>query len=387
MMKTSLKNQKGVIFILTFLFNLHLTPTLYINSSFLGQFVDDSKIGLIFTLSSILAILGLIFIPFVLRRIGNFKTFLFVSILETVCLLCLAFLKLPIILISVFIILGLTRTIAYFNIDIFLEHSSKNNETGNVRGVFLTCMSLATILGPLMASFVLTNKPFSSLYLLSAILMIPAFIINIKYLRKFEDNHYKPFEIKKALAQIFKNKDLHAVNTCNFLLNLFYSWMVIYIPLYLHEHIGFSLPETTLIIAIALLPFILFDVIWGNLADKRFGEKELMTAGFIILSISTVAISFIDKPIFIVWAVVLFITRIGASLVETMVETYMFKKIDDEDTEVLSLYRITALLSYIAGPLLASVLFIFVDFKFLFLILGTITLYGITYSLSIKDTR
>lgn len=385
-MSSEIKIKKSILYILVFLFTLHTTPALYINSIFLEQFMARSRIGFVFIAISILIIIGFTFMPVILKKFGNYRTFLSIIFIETICLIMLAFISTPWILILAFILSITLQTLALFNFDIFLEHNSQHSTTGGTRALFLMSISLAILIGPFIASFVLIDNGFSTIFLISAVLMLPVFYMSIKYLNNFKDDKYHNLHIWQTIRTIIKNSDLHNIIAANFLLNIFYSWVIIYVPLYLHEEIGLSLSETTIVIGIGLLPFILFDVLWGWLADKKIGEKEILTAGFIIIAASTAAISFIEVDFIIVWAGILFVTRIGASMIETMVETYTFKKIEEEDTDILSFFRVMAPIAYIIGPILASVLLINIDFKYIFVILGAIMLYGIRYSLAIKDT-
>jgi MFS family permease len=124
------------------------------------------------------------------------------------------------------------------------------------------------------------------------------------------------------------------------------------------------------------------------LADKKFGEKEILSIGFVIISIFTVSISFINNiNIFLTLAFILFMTRVGAAMVELMNDTYFFKQINDDDLNIINLYRVATPLAYIISPILATIVLIFVPFKFIFLILGLIMILGLKCSLSIKDTR
>lgn len=386
-MSANKKIKVGIIYLIIFLFTLHTTPTLYINSSFLGDFIKDENLGLLYIVSSILTIISLLLSPYILRRFGNFKTFIFVTVVEILAMFAMAFSDTPSVIVGTFLLSNLARALAFFSLDIFLEHNSQDKDTGNIRGLFLTIASMATLLGPLTASLVLVNQNFRTLYILSAVIMLPVLFIAMFKLKSFKDSNYHPMKLIKTTKRILNDIDLYGITAASILLHTFFSWMVIYLPIYLHKNIGLSFPEVTIIIAIALLPFILFDVTWGWLADKKIGEKELLIVGFIIMAMSTGAITFISTSNIVTWSIILFMTRVGASMVETMIETYMFKKIDDGDADMLSFFRITQPLSYVIGPALASILLVFIDFKFIFLVLGAIVLYGIRYSLIIKDTR
>jgi hypothetical protein len=197
----------------------------------------------------------------------------------------------------------------------------------------------------------------------------------------------------------------------DFLLFFFYSWMTIYTPLYLHKNMGFSWNQIGVILFIMLLPFVYVQFPLGRLADKKYGEKEILSIGFVIMAIFTGIIFFItggnhvlEKTFFvlnlgnleiditwyvILWAAILFVTRIGAASVEIMCDTYFFKKVDSLDTNIISCFRMVGPAAYILGPLFATLLFTFssFDIQYLFLVLGLIMFIGLKFSLSIKDTR
>ena len=74
-------------------------------------------------------------------------------------------------------------------------------------------------------------------------------------------------------------------------------------------------------------------------------------------------------------------------MIEVMTESYFFKHMDSGDTNIISAWRRNLPFAFILAPTLAIVILSFFDYKYLFLILGLIMLYGLRYSLTIKDTR
>jgi MFS family permease len=167
----------------------------------------------------------------------------------------------------------------------------------------------------------------------------------------------------------------------------FYGFMVIYTPLYLEKYIGFAWSEIGIIFTIMLLPFVIFELPVGELADDKYGEKEFMTIGFAIMGLFTLVISFITVKSFWLWAIILFITRIGASLVEVSTESYFFKKVNKKRTDVVSLFRISRPLALVIAPVIATVAFGFIPFKYIFIIVGSIMIVGTHYSLALRDTK
>ena len=155
-------------------------------------------------------------------------------------------------------------------------------------------------------------------------------------------------------------------------------------PLYLHYTVGFSWSVIGLILSFMLIPF-LFDSWYGKLADVH-GEKKLLSLGFAIMGTATIIMAFITNGNPYVWAGILFMTRIGASIAETMIETYFFKKVDASKSHLIGFSRMGRPFAYVISPIVATLLFTVADMKMLFVVLGVIMLYGLRYSLSIRDT-
>lgn len=385
-MESSSPFRKTILYVLIFIFTLHVTPATYINSSFLGQFLPESYVGYVFSVASVFTIIAFIFIRRLLTKIGNFKTALTMILLEVICLLTLVVSDFAPLVLTAYIIGFILRTLIMFSFDIFLENISKDDDTGSIRGIYLTSLNIAFLIGPIISSLLLTDHNFWKVYLFSTVILIPVIYIMLKYMRDFKDPVYEKPLFFKTAKRIYDHCNLYGIFFCAFLLRFFFSWMIIYTPIYLNQHIGFSLSETTLIIGVGLIPFVLLEALLGWLADTKIGEKEILTGGFIITAIATASISFINVPNMAIWMIILFITRVGAVMIEITTESYLFKKIDSGEINVLSFFRVIRPVAYVVSPIIASILLTIVDFKFIFLILGAIMLYGIRYSLAIRDT-
>ena len=173
----------------------------------------------------------------------------------------------------------------------------------------MTVLNIAIASAPLVAGLMLTDHDFWKIYLAAAIFMVFGIFIIAKNFRNYVDPKYLVPKFKETFSIVTKSHDLHAIIITHFLLSFFFTWMVIYTPLYLHKHIGIAMNDILgIIIPIALLPFIFFEVILGKIADKRLGEKETV-AGFILMAFSTATLSWITTSSVLVWAGLLFLTR------------------------------------------------------------------------------
>src|SRR5690606_36525455 len=135
--------------------------------------------------------------------------------------------------------------------------------------------------------------------------------------------------------------------------HFFYAVAVIYMPLYLYMTIGFSWANIGFLLLLANIPFIVLGYPVGKIADEYIGEKEMMMAGLCIAALGVFGFIMSDSTSIVSWAIILIISRIGISILETTTESYFFKKKAHDDAEILSIQRNAIPLAYLIVPLLA----------------------------------
>lgn len=385
---THKKNPNLSVYIATFLSAFHIAILAYITSSFLNQFIPEKLVGSLYVIGSLASIAIIIITPVILRLFGNYFTIIAFTILEILILLGMAFMKDPYIVLPLFIAHWTVFQIIFINMDVFFESSQKKEaDTGSRRGLIMTMVNSSFILAALTIGFILNDNGFWKIYLLSATVLVPfLFIVVIQY-KNFKDPIYERIKIIDTLKKVKANKSIFNTFIAQFFLKFFFSWMVVYLPIYLHDYIGFSWSNISIIFTIMLLPFVIFELPAGKIADKWLGEKELLSTGFIIIAIFTSIIPFISTVSFITWAILLFITRIGASLVEITTESHFFKHVKAIDADMISFFRLTLPLAYIAGPVVAIIALQLLSFQYIFLVLGIIMLAGLKYAFALKDTH
>lgn len=383
---------KGLL-ILVYLANLflsfHYFTTAYINSSFLSGLVSQQTISLLYITASIGNILVFLYASRILKIIGNYHFTLIVVIIDGLAVIGLSLINPSLISIALFLIHQMLVPILLFNLDIFLEHCTKNEGiTGELRGAFLTVTNIALVLSPLIiATLGIADRQFENVYLLSAMFLMPVLLITAISLRHFVDPKYTEFKFALEWNRFIKNRSILAVFIANFLLQLFYSFMVIYMPVYLNLYLHFSWTDIGIMLSIALLPFVLFEMPIGALADHFFGEKEMMGIGFVIIAGALIFIPFITTLTFISMTIIMFVARIGAALVEITTESYFFKQTKEVDADLVSIFRVSRPFSYVIGPALGFTLLSFSSMPIMFGILGVIMFSGIYFAGQITDSR
>lgn len=379
------------IYGLTLIFALHWALVAYVNSALLSQFVSDRTIGVLYILSSILTIVAFFSTRRILGRWGNSRTALGLGVTETIVLVGLAFANSPYVSLPLFVLHHALVPLLLFNIDIFMEDRIGKSEkiTGGTRGIMLGILSIGTAFATLAVGFLLgSGEPrFMLAYVASAILMVVFCFLLLRYFGTFRDPVYASLNIFDIWYRFSIKHDLRSVFVCHFLLQLFFAWMVIYVPLYLASAIGFSWDEIGLVLFAGLFAYVILEYPIGVVADRWIGEKEMMTAGFIILAVSTAYMAFLKVPILLPWMVTMFMTRVGASFVEVTTESYFFKQTKDADAGIIGFFRACRPIAFLLASLLGSVLLIYTPFAYLFAIFGLLMLPGAVFSLLLKDTR
>ena len=382
-----MRHKREIIYLIGFLLSIPIALTSYINSSILEIYVNRNYIGIIYAIASVITIIGMLVMPKILTRLGNRRAVLAFSFLFFLSLILLALGGKNFIVLPAFILYFVTSNLIFASLDIFIEDFSKDSSVGGIRGAYLTIINFAWVISQLISGSIIAKSSFQGIYLLSALFMVLVCIIFSLFLRDFKDPKYEKVSISKTIFIFWQRKNLFKIYILNFALKFFYAWMVIYTPIYLHEYIGFNWSEIGMIFSVMLLPFIILEFPLGRLSD-RMGEKKMLIAGFLIISVSTLFIPLFSVKTIWLWMTILFITRVGAATIEIMSENYFFKSIKEEDAELLGFFRNTNPLSYIIAPLLAiPVLILVPSFSYLFFVLGAIMLAGFMLSLRLKDVR
>ena len=382
-------NKINRMYVLSFLFTLHIALSAYVNSTFLIKIISEKYVGILFAIASLVTLLLLSRSVNLLKHFGNRKFVLWSLLVNMLSLVGMIASQNPYIIALSFIALMTTNTLVLLSIDIFIEHFGNSLTIGKTRGLYLTIINLAWMLTPLITAFLITKEGgYISIYIISFLATVIMTIGLVLSFKKFDDKSYNKTPFLETYTYLKTNHHMLAITMINFILQFFFAWMIVYMPIYLYEHIGFGWGQIGIIFTVMLAPFIIFGLPVGILVDKYHVRKRtLLYIGIIIMSIATFSTTFITVKSVALWAIVLFMTRMGASITETTSEIYFFTHIREEEVYLLSVFRDMVPVAYIIAPLISTLIFIFLPLKFLFAILGIITLTGLYYIPHLKHNH
>jgi len=376
------------IAVIGFIFTLHSVIPMYSNSSFLSLFADEQTLSLIYMLGSAVSVLGFLLAPPIIRRHGNYITAMFLIGIQIAIFWGLVSSTSPIVLSALFIIQTATTALIGLCLDIFLEAYTNESTVGAVRGLYSATLNASWVIAPLIGSLLINGtENYRNTYIAALAMLFPLIYLVYRNFPRFADPNYVHLSPVQLVKHISSNKNWMKLLFANIILQTFYSWMVVYSPIYLNKNIGFSWENIGIILVVMLIPFPIIQYPLGKMADRKYGETEIMAIGFAIMGIATILLSFITLNSVLVWSIMLFVTRIGAAAAEIMMETYFFKTVSSRDSAVLGMFRITRPLSYFFAPLIMMGSLMLMDFRYVFIVIGAMSLIAIYPALTIKDTK
>jgi MFS family permease len=186
----------------------------------------------------------------------------------------------------------------------------------------LAVLHIGILISPVIGGYILSVSSFAALYTVAALVLIPYLFLVHHYLHHIKEPAYHSLTLIKTAKYAMRDKNIRAALVAKFMVETFYAVMVIYLPLYittlgipLTSYLGFIIP-------IALIPLVILPYELGVLADTKYGEKEMMIGGVLILIIAATLCIIVTSSHIFIWALLLLFSRIGASLVDTMAYTY-----------------------------------------------------------------
>jgi len=384
-----LKQARGIT-ITNFLGALHYFLTVFILAPYLAQFMSESEVGLVFSAAALLSFFGFIILPKVLKLVSLKRFAQILSIVQFAVLIALMQSPSTEVLVGLVVLLAALPALIGYTFDIFLEQATKSEgDTGNIRGFFITISNIALVISPLAIGYILGNgDAYIKIFALAAATLVPFMLLLSTLIKDVSHKETETLSLRGSLKCLLHSKDVILGAGAHFVMLLFFSWVAIYIPLYLHTELGIVWGDLGWVFSIMLLPYVFLEYPIGIMADRWFGEREIMMGGFAIMGLSMAMISFVTIPAITLFLIsILVLTRVGGAMAEITTETYFFKHVDGNDLNSISLFRMLRPTGALIGPLIGSLGLVFLSLQSLFIVLGGLCLLGIPLAFFIKDTR
>lgn len=381
------KKNFSFIYLLGFLWSLSFSLPLYVQSSFVSSIVGLENIGLVIFISNLVSFLTLVGYGRLIRYYSNFRVAIGMIVLN---LFAVSFLVFSAGLWSIFfyIMVFITMNLFGVNLDVFLESISDDSITGRIRTNMLAVANIAIFLAPMLMGYIVGDNNYLRIYLIGGVIFFPVlFLLLFQKKLVLDQNEYNERSLK-VLRQVFKtNKNIPRVFAIQFALRFFFAAMVLYTPIYLHEYLGFSWTQIGPMFTIMLLPFLFLQIPAGRIADKTLGEKEMTIAGLIFMITFTTVIIFFSSESWLLWAFVLFLTRVGASLVEAMNESFFFKQVSSKDIDIINIFRDLQPIGWLSAAAVSFVLLHYFSILAIFVAIIIVLVLALWPAIRLIDTK
>ena len=383
--KFDLGKVKLVTFI-SFLMGFSQAMIFYILSYYFERVFLAKNVGLLYLIAYFIMLVVFLNIHKLVKKLGKSAVLFFSSLAKVVLAASLVLFPpsvFSLLLALLYIVAVAVESVA---VDFILESFSRDNVSGRVRGLHLTILNTGILLAPFISTQILKQFDFSGIF--AFLVLFNSLILGISLIGLQNVNHR--FEKKESIwsltKKVWKRHDIRKIYYISFVLEAFYSLMIIYTPLYL-QRLGVGIDAYGIITTIMLVPFVLIQYPAGVLADKKMGEKEMLIFGLLLMSLATLWMTGIVSTSIAVWGMVMFMTRVGAALTEVLRDSYFYKRIDGHDVDLINFFRTAMPLGYIVTSGLSFWLLTFLPLKSVFFFTSFLVFSALIPAFFLKDNK
>lgn len=385
--KRAIKEKKlELLSLISFLFGFAQALLLYVTSDYFSKAFGNENVSSFYFVTYVIALMGLLNMYKLVSILGKAKAFFLFFVLQIISLLALIFVKPSLAGIVYLMAYIIFNYFAWVILDIIIEQFSDDKKSGRIRGFHLMIMSAGVLVGPFLSTTILSTYGFNGLFLATIFLNLIMLALAAVGLKKVAGKIRGHLTIKDVGIKVFTNKDVLNIYMVSLVMEAFYALMIVYTPLYLLD-LGLTWQQIGIVFTVMLVPFVIMDYPLGYLADEKYGEKEMIIMGLLIMGVSSALMFFIHSKSIIIWSVILLLTRIGAATVETLRDSYFYKKIDGRDVDLISFFRTTRSVAYLLATGMSAMFLVMLPMKYIFLLIGFLVLSGIYPAIKLVDNK
>lgn len=236
---------------------------------------------------------------------------------------------------------------------------SKKNKEASSMGFFNFATTISSVIGPLLASFLILYLPVRNLFLLLPVSALMASAL----IKKLPEPKKTPEKIKDGLKDLVtkdkiflkESKDYLSspenlkISFLHFVSNFNFSVVMMILPLLIIKT-GAALWQVGIVYSFFYLPF-LSELKFGQLSDK-YGRKKLMLIGFLLSSLFFFLL-FQAKSVPEIFLLVV-LTSVGLSMVGPSIQGFITRLSRGKEGEITGIYQSIGALGYGTGPFVAG---------------------------------
>lgn len=380
------KNKIRLISLISFIIGFLDAFFIYVLSTYFSVVSGVTNVGIFYFLGYGGVLITLFYLQPLIRFMGKARI-LYLSLGMSICAAAiLAVVTNQWVTLGVALFLIVTTNVTWVALDILLESFSKDHVSGTIRGLYLTIMNAGLLIAPFLSLQTLDRFSYDGIFLVLVVGYALVFVIALFGFRK--DNHVfqEKLRFRETVKKMMQERNLLRIYHISFAMEFFYALMIIYTPIYLRS-LGFSWSDIGIIFTVMLIPFVLLQYPLGVLADRYFGEKEMLIGSIVIVMAATLVLPFLPAGNLAVWGTALFMTRVGIAGIEILRDSYFYKQIDGDNLDVIAFFRTARPLANIVAAILSTLMLLLFPVWSVFFIVALMLFLALIETLFLKDTE
>lgn len=382
------RNRVRVINIVGFLMGFSQSVLAYTVSTYFKESSGTENVGIFYFVSFVAVLFILLNLYKLTQKTGSVFVFFFSMVANIAFVAALIVLPKSLFGIAAMILYLISVSITWASLDVVLESFSVDKMSGRIRGLYLTVFNAGYVLGPLLASKIFIQFNFDGIFFVSLVFSMIILLFAMFGMRRAPNVVFpkKRQSIHSLVLEALRKKNISRIYYIAFVLDFFYALMVVYAPIYLLD-LGFSWNQLGVAFTIMLIPFVLVQYPAGILADKKIGEKEMIILAISIMGLSSFLFFINTSKDILIWAVILFLTRVGAALVEILRDSYFYKQVDYRRADIIDFFRTAQSVAYIAAAVFATLILWVFPLKYVFLLLAVVVFSALIPAMKLTDSK
>ena len=331
---------------------------IYVLSSYFVSMTGSDNVGIFYFLAYSAVFVWLFFLQRLIRRIGQAHV-LYLSLGLSMCAAALLATSSSLWLsVCGALTLIIATNVTWVALDIILESFSQDRVSGSIRGLYLTIMNAGLLAAPFLSLRTLENFQYGGIFLTLVIGYTIVFVIALVGFRTDNKVSQPKLRFGSTLKKMLSERNLLRIYHVSFALEFFYALMIVYTPIYLRS-LQYTWDDIGILFTIMLIPFVVLQYPLGLLADRYFGEKEMLIGSIALTVAATLTLPTLGAGNILAWGVTLFMTRVGVAGIEILRDSYFYKQIDGGDMDVIAFFRTARPVANMVAAVL-SILLLFV---------------------------
>jgi MFS family permease len=131
------------------------------------------------------------------------------------------------------------------------------------------------------------------------------------------------------------------------------------------------------------------SILIGVLADKRFGEKEMLAISFLLTITATIGVILLlrEECCLGMGRDSFCIPRIGVAVIEVLRDSYFYKQIDADDTQIIAFFRMARPAANMIGAVVSVGLLSFFGLPSVFYAIVVVLFFALFHIFELTDTE